>query len=277
MRDGCVGAGSQLTNRLLDKRALGVAGAEERKIDNEQDPASLGESQGGENQTEKQGDLEGGDDTHASIVVLLNEAANRLGERVALGGGLRVGGAGRRRTSTLGCRIDSRNQVHAAVSSDMEDGVHAEGQESEDELAGVKPDESHAYRRSQISRWVIFSPRGRQPQSDKLTQILHVLIRNELGNDLWHVALHTSSKVALVHDDSICHGGGDKGEAVGKDGPRGVVVEGDERKRIAEDGKEQSQVSTSVVSDLDLKILARSAIMDELFGQTYPTNQANLQ
>ena len=83
--------------------------------------------------------------------------------------------------------------------------------------------------------------------------------------------------MALVHDDSICHGGGDKGEAVGKDGPRGVVVEGDERKRIAEDGKEQSQVSTSVVSDLDPKILARSTIMDELFGPTYPTNQANLQ
>lgn len=79
--------------------------------------------------------------------------------------------------------------------------------------------------------------------ADQLTQILHVLIGNELGNDLWHISLHTPSKVALVHDNSICHGGGDKGEAIGKDGPRGVVVESDERKRVAEDRKEQCQVS----------------------------------
>lgn len=145
MRDGCVSAGSQLTNGLLDKGALGIAGAEERKVDNQQDPASLGESQSGEDQAEKQGDLEGSDNTHASIVVLLDEATNGLGERVLLAGGLGVGGAGRGRTSsTLGRRLESGDQVHATVGSDMEDGVDAEGQESEDQLAGVEPDQSHA-------------------------------------------------------------------------------------------------------------------------------------
>lgn len=119
MGDGSIGASSELTNSLLNERALGVTGAEEREVNDEQDPASLGESDSGQQEADKQGDFKGSDDTHASIVVLLDEAANGLGESGLLGGGLGVGRAWRGGAGLLG--LDGWDQVHAAVGGDVED------------------------------------------------------------------------------------------------------------------------------------------------------------
>ena len=89
-----IGTGGKLTNSLLNKGALGVASAEERQVDNQEHPATLGEGDSRQDKAEKQCNFESGDNTHASIVVLLDEASNGLGEGGLLGGGL--GGGGRR-------------------------------------------------------------------------------------------------------------------------------------------------------------------------------------
>lgn len=79
----------------------------------------------------------------------------------------------------------------------------------------------------------------------ELTQVLHIFIGNELGHNLRNASLHTTGKVALVDDDSISDSGRDESKAISKHGPGGVVVESDERKGVAGDGDEQSQVSVS--------------------------------
>lgn len=144
--DRGVGASGQLANSLLDERALGVAGTEEGEVDDQQNPATLGEGDRRQDEAEEEQDLKGGNDTHAGIIVLLDEAANGLGEGVLLGGGLGAGGGrgGARGTGSGG--LQSRDQVRASVSRNVEDRVDAEGEESENELAGVQPDKSHSYR-----------------------------------------------------------------------------------------------------------------------------------
>lgn len=108
-----------------------------------------------------------------------------------------------------------------------------------------------------------------------LTQILDVLIRDELGHNLRHTAGDTPGKVALVDDNSIGHSGRDKGEAVRDSGRGRVVVEEDEGQGIAEDGEEQSEVAGLQVSNAISRVCEdwSSAIP---VGWTYPTNQANL-
>lgn len=139
--DRGVSTGSELANSLLHERALGVAGAEEGKVYDQQDPATLGESDSGQHETEQQGDLKGGNDAHAGIVVLLDEAANGLGELGLLAGRLGVGRAGGTRAGglalALGLGLEGRDQVHATIGSDVEDRVDTEGQEGENELARV--------------------------------------------------------------------------------------------------------------------------------------------
>jgi hypothetical protein len=141
--DGGVGTGGELADSLLDERALRVAGAEERQVDDQEHPATLGESDSGQNKAEQQGDLESSDNTHAGIIVLLDESSNGLGEGRLLGGGLGAGGGGRGRGGRSS-GLQGRNQVHAAVGCDVEDRVDAERQKSQDELARVQPDESHS-------------------------------------------------------------------------------------------------------------------------------------
>lgn len=71
-----------------------------------------------------------------------------------------------------------------------------------------------------------------------LTQVLHVFIGDELGHNLRHSAGDTPGKVALVDDNSIGHGGRDKGQAVRESSRGRVVVEEDEGQGVAEDGEE---------------------------------------
>lgn len=109
-----------------------------------------------------------------------------------------------------------------------------------------------------------------------LTQVLDILIRDELGHNLRHTAGDTPGKVALVDDNSIGHGSRDKGQAVGDSGRGRVVVEEDEGQGIAEDGEKQGEVAGLQVSNAISRVCEEwsSAIA---VGWTYPTNQANLE
>ena len=80
-----INAGSDLVDSVLDEAALSVAGAEEDSVDSEQNPRALLEDESRSNNTEPKGDLEESDQSHASIVVLLDELANGLGESRGLG------------------------------------------------------------------------------------------------------------------------------------------------------------------------------------------------
>lgn len=82
-----------------------------------------------------------------------------------------------------------------------------------------------------------------------LTQILHILIGDELGHDLRHAAGDTPGEVALVHDNSIGDGGRDECQAIRDSGSGRVVVEEDEGQGVAEDGEEQGEVAELQVSN----------------------------
>lgn len=75
------------------------------------------------------------------------------------------------------------------------------------------------------------------------TKVLHILIRDKLHHNCQRAALDTPGEVALVHDDSISHGGRDEGQAVGDLCRGGVVVEEDARQGVAEDGEQKCHMS----------------------------------
>lgn len=138
--DKGVHAGVELRERALDVGALGEAGSEEGSVDSEQDPGSSLEDDGGEENADPEEDLEGGDDRHGRIVVLLDESTNLIGERI---GSL---GSGRGTRNGLGSRLRSSksgNEVGAGVGRDVEDRVDGVGNQSERVLRREEPDEGH--------------------------------------------------------------------------------------------------------------------------------------
>lgn len=108
-----------------------------------------------------------------------------------------------------------------------------------------------------------------------LTQVLHILIGDELCHDLRHTAGDTPSEVALVDDNSIGHGGRDEGQTVRDSGGGRVVVEEDEGQGVAEDGEEQGEVAGLQVSKSVSRFRGKRSSAIPI-GLTYPTNQANL-
>src|SRR5690606_14053278 len=58
---------------------LSVADADKDRVNNQEDPA-VGEDQGSKEDTGPESKLEAGDKVHASVVVLLDEAGNGLGQ-----------------------------------------------------------------------------------------------------------------------------------------------------------------------------------------------------
>lgn len=119
----------------------------------------------------------------------------------------------------------------------MEDRVHTEGQKSQDELARVQPDKSHSYHILKSGQILHIN------DCRKLTQVLHILVGDELGHDCGDIALNTSGKVALVDDDSIGHGSGDKCQAIRNLCGGGVEVEEDESQGVTEDREEEGEVT----------------------------------
>ena len=129
MRNRRVHARHNVTNSLLDEGTLGITCAEEGQVDRPEDEVPLRKGEDRESQTNQESHLQSSDETHASIVVLLDESADRLRQRRLLGT-IRAGG---RR------RLDGGDQVGTRVSRNVEDGVDAERQKSQGDLARVQP------------------------------------------------------------------------------------------------------------------------------------------
>lgn len=147
--DGCIDAHGKVMHRLLNERALGVSCAEECQVDDQERIVSLGEREDRKDEAEQKSHLQRRHETHASIVVLLDEPANGLGERGLLGrlpGRLgRVRGRRGSRSGTINGWLQSGNQVAAGVGRNVEDRVHGEWEERQRDLARVEPHQSHSY------------------------------------------------------------------------------------------------------------------------------------
>ena len=77
----------------------------------------------------------------------------------------------------------------------------------------------------------------------KLTQILHILIRGQCDKTTLLLRPHART-VRLVYHNAVRDAGGQKGHAIRKGGPFGVVVEGDVRQAVAERGQQQRDMSS---------------------------------
>lgn len=146
LRDLGVDARAEVRNGALDEAALGVARAQEDRVQRDEDPAAAAEQQRGAEQAEPEEDLEDGDERHRAVVVVLDEAADGVGKS---GGLLRCGAAfavGRLWAcagSALWGGIDGGEKVGAGVGQYVEDGVDGEGEDGERRLAREEPNESH--------------------------------------------------------------------------------------------------------------------------------------
>lgn len=114
--------------------ALREPRAEESSVQSNQDPRAALEEDSSEQQADPEEDLEGGNDGHAGVVVLLDEDADLLSQStVSLGlASGTIGGRGR--------GADGGQKVGAGVGGDVEDGVDAVGEQGEGVLGREQPD-----------------------------------------------------------------------------------------------------------------------------------------
>lgn len=140
----------ELCERALDVSALAEASAEERGVDDQQDPAPTLEEDGREEETRPQRNLEAGDDGHGGIIVLLDKGANGIGERVRVGLRLRTGSS----SGGGSGGGDGRDDGGAGVGRKVEDGVDAVRQQCDGVLGREEPDKGHDYNKehTQVSR-----------------------------------------------------------------------------------------------------------------------------
>lgn len=137
--DLLVDSGTELAKSSLNKIALLVTGAKEEGVDGQQNPSTLGESQGREKEPRPESNLEGGHQSHGGIIVFFDELSNGIAKRR-----LRFGGTGGSRSGA--CRLlwwlEGRDQIGASIGGYMEDGVDREGQQSQRNLPGVEPNQA---------------------------------------------------------------------------------------------------------------------------------------
>jgi len=132
----------QLTERALNEARLSESCAEEGGVDGDQDPRTLLEGDGGEEDTAPEKDLEDSNKTHGGVIVFLDELANHVSVWAGLGGWL-GGWAGTWGGSNWLAGLDGWNEVCAGVGCDVEDGVDTEGEHGEGVLRSEEPDEGH--------------------------------------------------------------------------------------------------------------------------------------
>ena len=138
--DSCL----QLSELAFDEGALSESGSEEGGVDGDQNPRTLAECDGGEEESAPEKDFEDGDESHGRIIVLLNELPNGVGCWVGLVCGLRSWGCAGYGSHLLGW-LQSWYQVCASVGCDVEDRVDAEGEHCKGVLRGEEPDKCHSY------------------------------------------------------------------------------------------------------------------------------------
>lgn len=135
---------SNLANGSLDEGALGVPGAEKDSVGAEKEPGTLPEEESRAKETEPEDNLENGDESHAAVIVVLDEAANGVGKgavRLGLAAGGSWGWASRSWRW-----VEGGKQVGAGVGRDVEDRVDGEWEDGERDLVGDEPDKCHHYR-----------------------------------------------------------------------------------------------------------------------------------
>lgn len=140
--DSGVDTGLKKSERVLDVGALGEASTEESGVDGNQDPGAALEGDGREQEANPEKNLERGHNRHGGIVVLLDESANLVGDRV-----VRVLGLAARGSTSSGRdglrRSDGGDHVGARVSCDVEDRVDGVREHGQGVLGGQKPHQGH--------------------------------------------------------------------------------------------------------------------------------------
>lgn len=215
--DEGVDTSTELAERGLNMSALAVTSSEESSVQNNEDPRSALEENSGEENTSPESHLEVGDDSHRSIVVLLDESANLVSKRA-------VGSLAARRStiSSLGRRLgrkDNGDEVGAGVGGNVEDRVDRVRDQGEGVLGREEPHKGHG-------------------------KILDVLISKEShGGRSSSGASLCASAHGLVDDNAIGDSGSDKGSTVGELGHAGVVVHSNPGQEISARRKDQGKVS----------------------------------
>lgn len=120
--------------------ALTETGAQEGAVNGQQDPAPTLEEDGRQEEAGPQRNLEARDDGHRRVIVLLDEIADGVGERVRV-----VLRLATRRGGALGGRDDGRDDSGASVGREVEDRVDAVGEHGDRVLGREKPDQGHHY------------------------------------------------------------------------------------------------------------------------------------
>lgn len=145
---GCALSTDEVVNPCLESRegaldvgTLAETGAEEAAVDDQQDPASTLEQDRRHKETDPQRNLKARDNRHGRVIVLLDESANGVGERVR---GVLGSPAGR--GGTLGGRGDSRNDSGACVGRKVEDRIDKVREHGDRVLGGEEPDQGHHYK-----------------------------------------------------------------------------------------------------------------------------------
>jgi hypothetical protein len=113
-----------LMKGILNEAALVISSTEEDGVDDQENPGSFRECNGGEQNTEPKEDFEDRNKRHARVIVVLDELANH----VTHGGSFVCGFAAGRNgsVSTLLWGLNGWNDVCASVGCDVENGVDAE-------------------------------------------------------------------------------------------------------------------------------------------------------
>jgi hypothetical protein len=131
-----VTTGTHLLERTLHEGALRDAGPQEDSVDNQQDPGTFGEDDGGEEQTEPESNFQGSHEAHAEVVIFLNKTTDAVAQSGCLW--LLASWCWR-------WWLQSWEEDAAGVGSDVEDAVDGEWEESKRILAREEPDEGHHY------------------------------------------------------------------------------------------------------------------------------------
>lgn len=127
MGDDGVDARGRMGHGFLDKGARGVPGAEEQRIDGEQDPAAPREGECSQHEANENGQLQRANQLHAVVIVFPNEPTKLFGQR-------------RLSSRTRGVtRLQGRQQGGAGVSSYVENRIYAEREQGQADLTRVQP------------------------------------------------------------------------------------------------------------------------------------------
>lgn len=137
-----VDSGLNLFELALDEAGLSVSCTEEGSVNCNQNPRSLAEGNGGEQEAAPKEDFENSDEPHRCVIVFFDELANQIGSGVSLVSWL---SAWRSRLCSNLRRLEGWNQVRASVGCDMEDRVNTEWEHCERVLRGEEPNEGHTW------------------------------------------------------------------------------------------------------------------------------------